>query len=313
MATLASNAVVKSASGAGYLQTYLYKKVLPNFEPMLRMYEAGEKPVTPSGYGTVSWAKPSQLTVTAATATLTEGTVPTSTAFTYSTITLTPVQYGIFVEISDRLLKAAPTKILDNAAVEIGNNMARIVDNVIQTAISAGTAVLYQGSAFGSGTRAGLGAGNVIVANDVRKAVAHLRTVNAPDFDGYMLAYMHEAVAADLRGETNGQWIEFSKYVTPDKLFKGEIGALHGARVVTTANIQTFASTVTVYPTYFLGRGAYGVSEWSSMETIYQPLGSGGNRDPLNQVATVGAKIDFGAIILQQASLLRVESAAGTY
>ena len=304
---------LKSGIGAGYLQTYLYKKVLPNFEPNLRFYEAGDKPMMQDGYGTVSWAKPSQLTLSAATATLTEGAIPASTAFTYSTITLTPVQYGIFVEISDRLLKASPTKILDNVAVEVGANMARIVDNVIQGVISAGTAVLYQGSAFGAGTRAALAAGNLLVANDVRKAVARLRTLNVPDFDGYVLSYMHEAVAADLRGETNGQWIEFSKYVTPDKLFKGEIGALHGARVVTTANIQTFASTVTVYPTFFLGRGAYGVSEWSGMETFYKPLGSGGNKDPLNQVATVGAKIDFGAIILQQAALLRVESAAGVY
>lgn len=49
---------------------------------------------------------------TAAQATLTEGVAPNSTAFNYSVITTTPTQYGIFVEISDRLLKAAPIRLL---------------------------------------------------------------------------------------------------------------------------------------------------------------------------------------------------------
>lgn len=299
---------IKSGIGANYLQTKLYKTLLENFEPNLYFYEMGEKPMVEDGIGTVSWAKPSKLSVTAAGATLTEGVAPASTSFTYTVISTTPTQYGVYVEISDRLLKASPTKILANAGAEVGNNLARIIDQVIQTQVMAGTNVIYGGAAA---NRAALGAGDIATATKLRIAQVKLSAQDAPLIGGYYVGIAHPFVLGDLRGETNGAWIEFSKYTTPDKLFKGEIGALHGVRLVSSSNVQTFTSTVTVYPTLIMGKGAYGVTEWSSLETIYRPLGSGA--DPLNQVASVGAKVDFSAIRLQESAMVRLETAAATY
>ena len=54
-------------------------------------------------------------------------------------------------------------------------------------------------------------------------------------------------------------------------------------------------------------KGAYGVANWSSLENIYKPLGSG--QDPLNQRATVGAKVDFAAKRLQENAMIRLETA----
>jgi N4-gp56 family major capsid protein len=267
----------------------------------------GEKPMVDDGFGTVSWAKASQLTVTAATATLTEGVVPNSTAFTYTVITTTPTQYGIYVEISDRLLKAAPTKILANAGKEVGANMARIVDQVIQTEIMAGTNVLYSDVSVNT-VRTDIATTDLITSSIVRKTHTKLQNQNAPDIDGYFVAVAHPFVIGDLQAESAGAWLEFNKYTTPDKLFKGEIGALYGIRFTVCQNVQTFASTTTVYPTLVMGKGAYGVAEWSSLETIYKPLGSGA--DPLNQVASVGAKIDFSAKRLQENAMVRIETAA---
>ena len=297
---------VKSGAGANYLQTKLYKDLLENFEPNLYFYEMGEKPMVEDGIGTVSWAKPSKLTVTSTTATLTEGVTPNSTAFSYTVITSTPTQYGIFVEISDRLLKAAPTKILTNAGKEVGSNMARIIDQVIQTEIMAGSNVMYAGS--GNNARADLAATDYLVGANLRNAHTKLQSVDAPKIGGYYVAVAHPFVIGDLQAESNGAWIEFSKYTTPDKLFKGEIGALYGVRIVSCSNVQTFTSTATVYPTLVMGKGAYGVSEWNSLQTIYKPLGAGA--DPLNQVASVGAKIDFSAKRLQEDAMVRIESAA---
>lgn len=299
--------VTKATSGSGYLQTKLNKKLLENFEPNLFFAKMWEKPMISNGIGTISWAKASKLSVTAATATLTEGTTPSTTAFTYATISTTPTQYGIFVTISDRLIKAAPTAILNDAAKEVGSNMARIIDQVVQTEIMAGTNVLYAGT--GNSARADLASTDYLVGANVKNGVVKLRSEDAPTVDGtYYLAALHPFVAGDLQGETNGAWIEFSKYTTPDKLFKGEIGALYGARFAESSNIQTFASTTTVYPTLVMGKGAYGVNNWSSLEAIYQPLGSG--NDPLKQRATVGSKVDFSAKRLQEDCLVRLESAA---
>lgn len=296
----------KSGIGSNYLQTKLYKTLLENFEPNLYFYKMGEKPMVDNGIGTVSWAKASQLTQTASQATLTEGVVPNSTAFTYTVISTTPTQYGIFVEISDRLLKAAPTKILNDAGKEVGANMARIVDQVIQTEIMAGTNVQYAGT--GNAARADLASTDYLTAANLRNAHTKLASLDAPTVGGYYLGVAHPFVIGDLQGESNGAWIEFSKYTTPDKLFKGEIGALYGVRLVSSSNVQTFTSTTTVYPTLIMGAGAYGVTEWSSLETIYKPLGSGA--DPLNQVASVGAKVDFSAKRLQEDAMVRLESAA---
>jgi len=267
----------------------------------------GEKPMVDNGIGTVSWAKASKLSVTAATATLTEGVVPNSTAFTYTVITTTPTQYGIYVEVSDRLLKAAPTKILADAGKEVGNNMARIVDQVIQTEIMAGSNVLYSDVSTNA-VRTGIATNDLITSSLIRKAHTKLQSVDAPQVGGYYVAVAHPFVVGDLQSEASGSWLEFNKYTTPDKLFKGEIGALYGVRFVVSSNVQTFTSTTTVYPTLVMGAGAYGVTEWSSLETIYKPLGSGA--DPLNQVASVGAKVDFSAKRLQENALLRLETAA---
>lgn len=298
---------IKSGIGTNYLQTKLYKEVLENFEPNLYFYKMGEKPMVDNGIGTVSWTKASKLSVTAETATLTEGTQPSSTAFTYTTITTTPTQYGIYVEISDRLLKAAPTKILANAGKEIGSNMARIIDQVIQTEIMAGTNVLYSDVSVNA-ARIDIATTDLMTGTLLAKAHTKLQSVDAPTIDGYYVGVAHPFVLGDLKIQSSGAYIEFNKYATPDKLFKGEIGALYGVRLVSSSNVQTFTSTTTVYPTLVMGAGAYGVTEWSSLETIYKPLGSGA--DALNQVASVGAKIDFAAKRLQENAMVRLETAA---
>lgn len=298
---------IKSGIGSNYLQTKLYKTLLENFEPNLYFYKMGEKPMVDNGIGTVSWAKASKLSVTAATATLTEGVTPLSTSFTYTVISTTPTQYGIFVEISDRLLKAAPTKILNDAGKEVGNNMARIVDQVIQTEIMAGTNVLYSDVSTNT-VRTDIATTDLMTGTLLAKAHTKLQSVDAPTIDGYYVGVAHPFVLGDLKIQSSGAYIEFNKYATPDKLFKGEIGALYGVRLVSSSNVQTFASTTTVYPTLVMGQGAYGVTEWSSLETIYKPLGSGA--DPLNQVASVGAKVDFAAKRLQENAMVRLETAA---
>jgi N4-gp56 family major capsid protein len=296
----------KANVGSGYLQTYLYKKVLENFEPNLYFYKMGEKPSVPDGYNVVQWAKPSQLTVTAANAALTEGVTPTSTSFTYAAITASPTQYGLYVEVSDRLLKVNPTNILGNAAKELGSNMARIIDKVIQGEIMAGTNVLYASTAT---NRAGVSSTMVLSATDIRDAATKLSSTDAPQIGTGFVAVAHPFVVGDLKAETaTGTWIDSHKYAQPSEIFRGEIGSLYGVRIVQSSAIDTFTSTTTVYPTLVMGEGAYGVSEFSAVETVY--TGPGGSSDPLKQRSSVGVKVDFAARILQQNALVRLESAA---
>lgn len=298
----------RATIGSNVIQTKVAKKIIENLEPELYFYQFGEKPdAALNGFGTITWLAPSKLSVSVATATITEGTNPSSTAFSITAIIGTPTQYGIYVEISDRLMKASPVNVMNLASVEVGNNMARVIDQVIQTEVMAGTKVLY---ANAKANRAALDATDIMTEADVKKCTTFLRTNGAKTIGGDYVCLAHTYQGSDLR-TSSGFWMEASKYTTPDKLFKGETGKIHGTRFVESGNVQTFTSTTTVYPALFIGQQAYGVADFSSLEAVVKPLNIHGGA--LNLSASVGAKVDFTAKRLNELSMIRLETGAATY
>lgn len=293
-------------TGSWVLQQLLNKKALENFRPSLHFYDMWEKSMYWDGYNTIGWARFTKLDVSVATATLTDGTTPNDTAFDATLITTTPTQYGIVVRFSDMLLKTAGVNFLMGAMTEVGNNMAEIIDKVIQTEIMAGTNVEYTSADHSS--RVTLDNTDIMAGSYLTHAVTTLETASAPKIEGYYVGVMHPKVVYDLKNDTAvSGWLEAHKYTTPENIFKGEIGAINGVRVVNTPSVQTFASTVTVYPTLVMGRGAYGVANLEGLQT-YVNLPTVSDSDPLAQRASVGAKVAFSAKRLQEDSMVRMES-----
>lgn len=289
------------------LQTWLDRTVLENFEPNLRFYDMWEKPARPAGYNTLAWTRCNKLTVSPASASLTEWVTPDDTAITFTTISLTANQYGMYAIITDILEDVSPVPMVSNALKVIGQNMARIIDQVIQWVLAAGTNVIYAGTAT---TRASLAATDVMTPTLLAKANAFLSTKAAPVYwDGY-IAVMHPNVIFDLQtGTATWAFMDLSKYTESGRaqLVKGEIGKIFNVRVVSSAFIQTFASTVTVYPTYVMWKWAYGVADLQGLRSYM--VGDGASKsDPLSQRRYVWAKVAFNAIILQQDALVRIES-----
>ncbi len=66
------------------------------------------------------------------------------------------------------------------------------------------------------------------------------------------------------------------------------------------------ATDVTVYPSFIIGRGAYGQVELKGMEYTY--LDKADKSDPLNQLLTAGWKVFYGSIILNNTFMARIES-----
>ena len=299
-----------NASGQ-LLQVWLDRTVLENFEPNLRFYDMWEKPARPAGYNTLAWTRCNKLTLTPAQATLTEWVTPDDTAITFTTISLTANQYGMYAIITDILEDVSPVPMVSNALKVIGENMARIIDQSIQGVLSAGTNVIYAGTA--SNRTDILGNGNFLMTPTLlAKANAFLSTKAAPVFgDGY-IAVMHPNVIFDLQTWTaTWAFIDLSKYTESGRelLVKGEIGKIFNIRVVSSAFIQTFASTTTVYPTYVMWKGAYWVADLQGLRSYM--VGDGASKsDPLAQRRYVWAKVAFNSIILQQDALVRIESAS---
>ena len=299
------SAIQRSDMNSNVLQTLAYKRVLETFEPNLYFYAMGEKPVFEDGYNTVTWLKFDQLTVTPTNATLTDGLTPTDTAFNATAITASPTQYGIYVNLSDMLLKTAPVNFISGASNAVGKNIARVVDEVIQTEVMGGTNVQYSGNAT---ARANVDTSDTFSGTDLNKAFTTLQANDAPMIDGYYVGIIHPNALYDLKEDTSATgFIEASKYAMPEGLFKGEIGALNGVRLVVSSHVQTFASTTTVYPTLIMGSGAYGTSTLQNLETFVTPAVAS-DSDPLAQRRKVGAKIAFVPKRLQEEAMVRVES-----
>lgn len=147
----------------------------------------------------MAWTRCNKLTVTPTTATLTEGVTPDDTAITFTTISLTANQYGMYAIITDILEDVSPVPMVSNALKVIGENMARIIDQVIQGVLATGTNVIYAGDAT---TRASIDASDLMTATTLAKANAFLSTKAAPVFgDGYV-AVMHPNVIFDLQTGT---------------------------------------------------------------------------------------------------------------
>ena len=66
------------------------------------------------------------------------------------------------------------------------------------------------------------------------------------------------------------------------------------------------ATGITVYPTYFFGRGAYGQVMLDDIKTSY--LKDADKSDPLNQLRVVGWKVMYGSIVTNNSFFARVES-----
>ena len=106
-----------------------------------------------------------------------------------------------------------------------------------------------------------------MTAATIAQATNLLKANDAPTFEmGAYIAIMHPHVMHDLQIESGtGTFIDLNKYTMDNavKPLRGEIGMLYGTRIVVSSNVQFYAdggaTTTDVYPTYVVGRNAYGV------------------------------------------------------
>lgn len=304
---------IKNASSEPFV-SFVNKTFLEVFEPELYFKQFAEAPISQRGYKSVTWIKPDRYAVTAANALLTPGVTPADTPLKLNTIEVSAKQYGIYTVLSDEVLLIGEGYNLAGVVGELlGKNMARIIDAVIQTEVMAGDNVMYAATTSGgtrAANRAALTANNKPFKYDFEELYARMKSNYAPFVDGQSYVMItHPAVAALIRSESAaGGFIDLVKYTTPDRAFNAEIGKIAGIRVVESAYVQTFASSITVYPSLVIGKQAYGIAWLNDMETIVHALGSAGTSDPLNQRMTIGSKTFFAAKRLQEPSLYRFES-----
>lgn len=300
-------------------------ELLENYRVEEVYAQFGKRQTLPKNHkGTVEWRK---FNTFAKASVLTEGVIPTGQTFGMSNVTGNIAQYGTYTAISDKLELRAYDDIIMGATEEMGASAAETQEYLIRNALLVGTNVLYcdnidkDTGAFKSTptTCATMGADTangyaLLTPAMVNKAVTILKKNRVPKINGRYYAVVHPSVAHDLR-ETEG-WIEAHKYASPDELYNGEIGELHGVRFIENAYAPVLGGETyknksggVTYATYFFGKDSFGIidPEGGALEMIVHDKGEIGG--PLDQFSTIGYKFESnGATILYQERLLRVMS-----
>ena len=305
-----ANTINKASSAALHttVQNYYDGKLLMEMEKRLVYYQGGQRRSLPKGSGRVAefWRYEPFDAVTTA---LTEGVVPDGQTLSMSKVTAEVKAYGGYV---------ATTDVLDLTGVNTQTNqlvhlMARqgalSVDHIVRDVIFGGTNAMYCGK---KAARDAVTAADKLTSKELRKAVKALKKNHAQTFGGYYIAIVGPDTMYDLQEDE--AFIKVSQYQDKENIYTGEVGRLFGVRLVETTEAKIFegkgASGADVASVIVLGKYAYGITslKGSKPSVIVKPAGSAGTADPLDQISTVGWKMDgFGVKMLQPEYAVRIE------
>ena len=242
-----------------------------------------------------------------ATSTLTETSDVSSIALGNPTqVPVTLQEYGSAVTTTKKLNLTSFNDVDAALADIIAYNAADSIDAVVASVLTAGSNVLYGGTATSTN---GVTAGGKMTVSLIRQAVTELRTNKAlPRIGELYAAYLHPRQTADLRAETGtGGFQELSKYVDRTPFVAGAVGVIEGAFVVETPRVPYAANSgsVNVYKAVVAGREALAEAMGQDISTVIGP-----QIDALRRFHTIGWYYFGGWSLLRQAAIYRIETAA---
>lgn len=290
------------------MQSYYDRKLLEWAKTQFVFANYAQKRSIPKNNGkTVRFRRWTLFTPDAAKQALTEGVTPASQDLNMSAITATVAQYGAYVEVSDLLDLTAIDNVISDSSELLGEQLGNVLDMIIRDAISSTTNIQYAGGVVGDGS---ITADNKLTVDEIRKAVRTLKKAKARKFTRkggkpHFICIVDPDGTYDLQSDP--LWQDVSKYSNAEQIYDGEIGKLFGVVFVETTNAKIDGS---VHQTFVFGADSYGVVDIAgsgAIKAIIKPHGSAGSADPLDQRATVGAKVmAFTAAVLNPDWLISI-------
>ena len=302
-----TNMMTSSALSAG-MQTYYNRELLRTFEPNLVHLQFGDEHRMPPHSGLVMNMR-KLIPLETNTKALSEGDPGESVMLAETEVTVQLQQYGEYARCTDKLdLTHLDMDIMRRTKL-FGDAGARSIDAVVREELAKCANVIYAG---GKASRAELTAADKLTSRELRKAVKTLKKNHAQTFGGYYVAIIGPDTMYDLQEDE--AFVKVSQYQDKENIYTGEVGRLFGVRLVETTEAKIFegagASGADVASVIVLGQYAYGVTSLKGAKprVIVKPAGSAGTADPLDQISTVGWKMDgFGAKLLQPEYAVRIE------
>lgn len=302
-----TNMTTSSALSAG-MQIYYNRELLRTFEPNLVHLQFGDEHRMPPHSGLVMNMR-KLIPLETNTKALSEGDPGESVMLAETEVTVQLQQYGEYARCTDKLdLTHLDMDIMRRTKL-FGDAGARSIDAVVREELAKCANVIYAG---GKASRAELTAADKLTSRELRKAVKTLKKNHAQTFGGYFVAIIGPDTMYDLQEDE--AFVKVSQYQDKENIYTGEVGRLFGVRLVETTEAKIFegagASGADVASVIVLGQYAYGVTSLKGAKprVIVKPAGSAGTADPLDQISTVGWKMDgFGAKLLQPEYAVRIE------
>ena len=291
------------------MQTYYNRTLLKTFEPNLVHLQHADVYPMPMNSGLIQNFR-KLIPLEGSTTPLSEGNPGDSVLYSEVAVTVKLEQYGQYARTTDKLDMSHMDLTLERRVKMMGDAGARSIDTLVRDELATCSNVIYAG---GKTSRASLTAADKLTSLELRKAVKFLKKNRAQTFNGYYIAIIGPDTTFDLQDDES--FVKVSQYQDKENIYTGEVGRLFGVRLVETTEAKIFekagASSADVASVIVLGRYAYGITSWkgANPRVVVKPAGSAGTADPLDQISTVGWKMDgFGVKLLQPEFAVRIET-----
>lgn len=307
---MASPTATTHTTGVGQILPNYWDSVLgENLYPNLYLYQFGTKRTLPRNFGkTIKIPRLKKQNIMHEVPT--EGVAVLTCPLSTQTISTTLREFVGAYKHSDLIIFTALSDVVELSLRDIGRDLAKQMDTFIRNQLSGAGAFVG-----GNGTTASTCVGSLdfLKPGDIIRAVVKLDTADNPrPPDNHYPTVIHPRTIYDLQTNLSaGSWLDVTKYqeVGAPRIYTGEIGRIYGARFITSSNMDLLlgaaadklsasGTSISGVREFMFAPDSYYVTEISDLtaSTYVKQLGSAGALDPVNQFATVGAKVFFGAL-----------------
>lgn len=300
---MATTNLTTTGSLSAKMTVYYDKMMLTRLRELLTFHKFGTAKRLPANSGKiVQWFRRTDLP--ANTTPLTEGTVPTAIGLSATSVSAQLAQYGDFTQTSDLIQLTSIDDEIEAAVDVLSFRAARTLDALDRNLLDGGTNVAFANSKTGL---TGVGATDVLTGAEVRKGVRLLEAANVQAINGKLYDWViHPNNAYDLQSDTaSGGWVNANTYVNTTDIEQGEVGVFGGAKFTQTTNVSSTTTgtsgSAAVYSTHIIGKDAFGTIDFDGgVHTYTKKSGDQDTSNPLNQYATVGYKMTYANVFLDQ-------------
>ena len=242
---------------------------------------------------------------------LTEGQTPDPDLVKIEAFTADVEHYGRYVMYSDVATTTALHNLVQVTTELQADQAAKTKNLLVRDTLLAGANYAYASYKDASGnlvkvtSLANLNKGSLMTVAEVKKMVNRFRRNDvAPVMGDFYVMFIHPDIHLDLSNDPDYKAIH--QYTDSAPMQNGELGRIEGMIFLdtTTALVtkETASGAVPAYHNIAVGKDAYEIIklEGGELKRIVKGLGSGGTADPLDQRCTVGWKMSFGCVVLDE-------------